>query len=193
LAGALVPLVGAAPTNVSNLFVAGDYDRKTGLVGNGSTKYLSSNRANNADPQNSNHNAVYTTSINATSGAFIAAEGTIAGTNFMAGGQTTPVATRSRTSTATTFASNPVAGLIGTSRAASGSYTIRCNGSNATASVASAATEASSVLVFRRGNVANPAYGAHRIFFYSIGEFLNLALLETRLVTLSNAFAAAIP
>jgi hypothetical protein len=28
-----------------------DYDRKTGLVGNGSTKYLDSNRNNNADPQ----------------------------------------------------------------------------------------------------------------------------------------------
>jgi len=42
LAGALVPLVGAAPTN-SN-FLPGDYNRQTGLVGDGSTKYLDSNR-----------------------------------------------------------------------------------------------------------------------------------------------------
>ena len=56
LTGALVPLVGTAPTN--NNFASGDYNRKTGLVGNGSTKYLDSNRNNNADPQNSNHNAV---------------------------------------------------------------------------------------------------------------------------------------
>lgn len=41
LNGALVPLVGAAPTNFN--FVSGDYDRKTGLVGNGTTKYLNSN------------------------------------------------------------------------------------------------------------------------------------------------------
>ena len=41
LAGALVPLVGAAPTN--NNFVSGDYNRKTGLIGDGSTKYLNSN------------------------------------------------------------------------------------------------------------------------------------------------------
>jgi hypothetical protein len=44
LAGALVPLAGAAPTNVGP-FVSGDYNRKTGLVGDGSTKYLNSNRA----------------------------------------------------------------------------------------------------------------------------------------------------
>jgi hypothetical protein len=42
LAGALVPLKGTAPTNFN--FVSGDYNRKTGLVGDGSTKYLDSNR-----------------------------------------------------------------------------------------------------------------------------------------------------
>jgi len=57
LDGALVPLVGSAPTN--NNFVSGDYDRETGLKGNGSTKYLDSNRNNNADPQDDNHNAIY--------------------------------------------------------------------------------------------------------------------------------------
>jgi hypothetical protein len=53
LNGALVPLVGTAPTSFN--FVDGDYNRKTGLVGNGSTKYLTANRNNNADPQNSKH------------------------------------------------------------------------------------------------------------------------------------------
>jgi hypothetical protein len=57
LAGALVPLKGAAPTNFN--FVSGDYDRKTGLVGDGATKYLDSNRAGNADPQNSKHMSVF--------------------------------------------------------------------------------------------------------------------------------------
>jgi hypothetical protein len=57
LNGALVPLVGTAPTNFN--FVSSDYNRKTGLVGDGSTKYLNSNRNNNADPQNSHHLAVF--------------------------------------------------------------------------------------------------------------------------------------
>ena len=57
LTGALIPLVGTVPTNFN--FVSGDYNRETGLVGDGSTKYLDSNRANNADPQNSNHNTCW--------------------------------------------------------------------------------------------------------------------------------------
>jgi hypothetical protein len=59
LTGALIPLVGSAPTNNGFIGIGTDYVRKTGLVGNGSTKYLDSNRANNADPQNSNHNACW--------------------------------------------------------------------------------------------------------------------------------------
>jgi hypothetical protein len=45
--GALTPLVGTAPTSFN--FVDGDYNRKTGLVGDGSTKYLDSNRAQQGD------------------------------------------------------------------------------------------------------------------------------------------------
>lgn len=46
LSGALVPLRGAAPTNFN--FVSADYNRKTGLIGNGTTKYLDSNLAGSA-------------------------------------------------------------------------------------------------------------------------------------------------
>lgn len=59
LNGALVPLRGNAPTSFN--FVSGDYDRKTGLVGDGATKYLSSNRNNDDDPQNSKHLSVFRT------------------------------------------------------------------------------------------------------------------------------------
>ena len=61
LNGALIPLVGPAPTN--NNFVAGDYDRETGLVGDGSTKYLDSNRASNADPQDNIHQACFVSNL----------------------------------------------------------------------------------------------------------------------------------
>jgi hypothetical protein len=61
LSGALVPLKGASPTNFN--FVSGDYNRKTGLKGNGITKYLDSNRNNNADPQNSRHVSIYASTI----------------------------------------------------------------------------------------------------------------------------------
>lgn len=41
LAGALVPLVDTMPTPTNYNFVGGDYNRKTGLKGNGANKYLS--------------------------------------------------------------------------------------------------------------------------------------------------------
>ena len=72
LAGALVPLVGAAPTNFN--FVSGDYNRKTGLVGNGSTKYLNSNRSGNADPQNSHHLCVYATTAQSNASMYAGVE-----------------------------------------------------------------------------------------------------------------------
>jgi hypothetical protein len=68
ISGALVPLVGSAPTN--NNFVPGDYNRKTGLKGDGTNKNITTNRLNNADPQNSKHIAVYRTqTITQASGA----------------------------------------------------------------------------------------------------------------------------
>jgi hypothetical protein len=59
LSGALVPLVSTMPSPTNYNFVAGDYNRKTGLIADGSTKYLDSNRNNSTDSQNSKHIAAY--------------------------------------------------------------------------------------------------------------------------------------
>ena len=55
LNGALQPLVGTAPTNVGGNFVSGDYNRKTGLVGNGSSKSLRTGLLANALSNTSHH------------------------------------------------------------------------------------------------------------------------------------------
>jgi len=74
LTGALVPLVGTAPTNFN--FVSGDYNRETGLGdASNATKYLNSNRAGNADPQNSRHVAAYASSAISNNGAVLNAGG----------------------------------------------------------------------------------------------------------------------
>jgi hypothetical protein len=65
LAGALVPLKGTAPTNSG--FAFGDYTRKAGLSGNGSSKYLNSNVLLNSLPGDS-HALAWYGSINETSG-----------------------------------------------------------------------------------------------------------------------------
>lgn len=64
LSGALVPLKGSAPTNYN--FNVLDYTRKSGLRGNGSSKYLDSNRSNLADPINSKHISIYLSQVDTT-------------------------------------------------------------------------------------------------------------------------------
>jgi hypothetical protein len=190
LTGALVPLVGTAPTNVGGLFVAGDYNRKTGLVGDGSTKYLDSNRDNNADPQNSNHNAVYINTIASIVGsAYMGATGgsSNTGTNLLLSS-----ITRSRSGTSSAVSGTAGAGLYGISRALSSGYTIRNSGVNYSASVTSETPENATVFVYQRGISGFEARSDARLAFYSIGESLDLALLDARVTALINAFDAAI-
>jgi hypothetical protein len=190
LTGALVPLVGTAPTNVN--FVSGDYNRKTGLVGNGSTKYLNSNRNNNADPQDSRHIALYADIPNNNNHCLIGVRA--AGTN--AGGaeirHTATTYYNPSTDTVATTAT-PSLGLnfLGYSRSISASYESRRNGSSSTISMTSGAPVSTNVIIYTRTDLAIASNA--RLAFYSIGESLDLALLDTRVTTLINAFAAAIP
>jgi hypothetical protein len=201
LSGALVPLAGTAPTNVN--FVAGDYNRKTGLIGDASTKYLNSNRNNNADPQNSQHLAVYVSSFVVAPGGY---RGFIGGgdnqtgsSNFFINGTTNVLDSRSRYLAAAAVNNRALGaalspGITGLSRSTSASYVVRANGSNTTAVYTSQAPANFNTWVFTVNNNGTPAVPtASRLAFYSIGESLDLALLDTRVTTLINAFAAAIP
>ena len=198
LDGALVPLVGGAPTN--NNFVSGDYDRETGLVGDGSTKYLDSNRNNNADPQNSNHNAVYATSLQATNTVLIAAADPATAAGAGGNGLFTLGASRCRANAAsTTPVLPPAPGLLGFSRSIGSQYTLRYSGQNNTIAIVSDGLLSQNVLVYRRQSPA-PGYTTSRLAFYSIGESLpdgptktGLELLDERVSNLITAIGAAIP
>jgi hypothetical protein len=201
LAGALVPLVGAAPTNVGGNFVAGDYNRKTGLLGDGSTKHLNSNRNNNADPQNSFHLSVYVSSSNAGTGNIANTNGfpLFIGTGFGTGGcnlnrdQTTNLGTRNRAGSYQVITLGNSTGLIGTNRSQSSAYIVRRAGLNVQITVTSETPLNGAIGVFRAGAAETAyTYSNARLAFYSIGESLNLALLDARVTTLVNAFDAAI-
>lgn len=198
LAGALVPLVGTAPTN--NNFVSGDYNRKTGLVGDGSTKYLNSNRFRTADPQNNFHLAVSISTLHTlgTVGFYagVGAEADASSTGFTMLGRlaTGNHYVRNTASTFTDIGSS-VAGFLGTNRSAAASYNYRHNGVTVTVSTTSETRPETTVKVFAgrlaSGSPNNPA--SARLAFYSIGESLDLALLDSRVTDLINAIAAAIP
>jgi hypothetical protein len=185
LAGALVPLVGTAPTNVGGFIVAGDYNRKTGIRGGTGGKILNSNRNNNADPQNSNHNAIYATVVNSNS-PFMGTEVDAVGANAMFSGGTR---NRNAGSVALLSASSSNS-FTGTSRSNAASYVQRYNGVNNTVTQASEIPQNTNLTIFGY-TLATPILS--RLAFYSIGESLNLALLDARVTDLINAFAAAIP
>lgn len=191
LSGALVPLVGTAPTNVN--FVSGDYNRETGLVGNGSTKYLNSNRQANSDPQNSHHLATYRSTAS-NPGALL---GQIQSSSWdILDTETDKLRTFSRsTSTGTTgITGSNITGFLGLSRSSSSTVAGRANLQSSSVSVNSTTPVSETIAVFaRRANGSPQSYNASRLAFYSIGESLNLLLLETRVTNLINDFAAAIP
>ncbi len=192
LSGALMPLVGTAPTN--NNFVTADYNRKTGIKGDGSTKYLNPNRNNNADPQNSKHLAVYATEITTISGTsswYIggsASAGRSSILNFNG--------LRLNVNSSTFAAANHAAGLIATTRTNSSAFQTYgnkiTNGNGVTTLAATSSAPANFIPhIFKRHDGTN--FSNPRLSYYSIGEHLDLALLDTRVSNLMTALASAIP
>jgi hypothetical protein len=188
LTGALVPLAGTAPTNFN--FVSGDYNRKTGLVGDGSTKYLNTNRLDSDDPIANFHCSTYLTTVEPTGDVVIymgltgrLQHGSVGSDAFFA----------SKTSGFTVAGSGKPVNFFGQQRSSSTSETARVNGNTYTANTTATANDSNPIFVFRFSEANVPYYPSARIAFYSIGESLNLALLDTRITALINAFAAAIP
>ena len=192
LAGALVPLKGTAPTNVN--FVSGDYNRETGLLGNGSTKYLDSNRLNTADPTDNQHLAVYDYDFASNyAGTRIGALGSLGAINqhnYIDRFNSYRFTSRGTTHTLTTFLTDP---FLGFSRNSSANFTFRANNaSSLTTGASTATTSVGNYFVFNRSGSSDYFYNG-RLSFYSIGESLDLALLDTRVTTLMTDIGAAIP
>jgi hypothetical protein len=196
LAGALVPLVGTAPTN-NGPFVSGDYNRKTGLgQNNDATKWLDTGYSNQADTrQNDNHQSIWVTQAQGSAFHF--------GNNFVTGGDTTlnsgatgiPASRNMHSASFTDFTGSTLQNnvLFGSTRNASGSYIVRVNNTSFTADRASTSPTAGNLGVFRLSETSSFPSSNIRLAFYSAGNSLNLVLLDARVTDLISAFAAAIP
>jgi hypothetical protein len=192
LAGALTPLVGAAPTNVN--FVSGDYNRKTGLIGNGSNKRISTNRNNNVDPQNSRQMSVYVTTANSgTAKAYIGSgDGPTGSFSFgRSGSRPADLYSYNANSAFQYILSRGAAtGFLGTNRSSSASYNFRAAASTTSQNTTSQTPFNGTQTVF---SVGTALHSNARMSFYAFGESLDLALLDTRVSNLMTALAAAIP
>ncbi len=192
LSGALVPLVGTAPTRFGTEG-GWNYNRKTGLRGNGTDNYLNSGRANNADPQNNNHNAYYASSL--TTGT---PSKQIIGDSLGIGANTIRTATnntlyfiqnRTGTGISTGVSVTGTEGVAAVSRSSSASIDFRILKNTTNYLMASQVPSSSNILLFSSGTT----YSDARFAFYSIGESLNLTALDARVTDLINAFGVAIP
>jgi hypothetical protein len=191
LNGCLVPLVGTAPTSYN--FVAGDYNRETGLKGNGSTKYLDSNRNNNADPQNDKHLCVYISTLSDQSGVY---KWSLGDSGFTVLGQlpsNNHYARINDASVSVPGASSPEPGFIGANRANGSSKVLRLGSINYLENISSSTPGNANIFVFSRNVSGSTGHSNARLAFYSIGESLDLALLDARVTDLVNAIGAAIP
>ena len=187
LAGALVPLKGNIPTN--NSFVGGDYNRKTGLAGNGTTKHLLANRLSNIEPQNSFHLAIYRIAGNADLQCCIGNDLAYqSGSNYIA--IHTDTYFRSRTNEEVLTSGNST-GFIGHSRSNSTQITTRANSASTVSSLASQSPRSANIGVYAGWDGTH--YSSQTLSFYSIGEAVDLALLDARVTTLMADLAAAIP
>jgi hypothetical protein len=194
LSGALVPLKGTAPTNFN--FVSGDYNRETGLLGNGTTKYLDSNRNNNADPQNSKHIAAYRTEAptgtpgGAGSGSLIGNLTNQTGASWLFD-NVSPSADTIRVNSVVsiiTLQYGSGATFVGASRSSGTSASYRFSGTTNSVLNASSAPSNENLILYRFTN-----YSSARIAFYSIGESIDLEKLDSRVTILMSNIATAIP
>lgn len=198
LAGALVPLKGTAPTN-NNFVSVSDYNRETGLKGDGNTKELISNRNNNADPQDSHHLSAFVSTANTMATAALISTALTDGASqiftdtTLAVGQTY-FRSRSTSTPAILFGAsgaNNSIGFHGMSRSSSTVVAGRVSSVTTIFSYSSTTPLNQTIGVFSNGLGA--AYTDARISFYSIGENLDLALLDTRVTQLMTDIGVAIP
>lgn len=187
LAGALVPLKGPAPTNFN--FVSADYNRKTGLAGNGSTKYLNSNFTQTVAYQNNIHVASFTsTSPNNT---LLGTVSVGAGAVHLYGGINFRCQDNAGTSWPSVYTS--AGRLYGLSRSDSSGFNYSLSGAVGRPAVASNGLDSTNpIYLFAVMNFGSMAlFSSSRQFFYSTGQAIDLGALGVRVEQLYKSIAAA--
>jgi hypothetical protein len=191
--GALVPLKGNAPIN--NAFGSGDYSRKLGLLGDGTSKYLSTGYNNNDAtnfPQNDSHISCYVSQTQTNATGILVGTASGLGNRFTLRHATTAqILTQNRNSTSSSVTLAPI-GFQGNTRNSSTNFSRRFT---TTSGISDSVVGASSgggtnelLGVFATG--AGATFSAARMSFYSIGKSLTLSLLDSRITTLMTTLNA---
>ena len=205
LSGALIPLVGVAPSGFN--LASGTYSRVNGLKGDGVAMYLDSNRRNDSDPQNNAHCAVYVTTASSSIPAgqirapISAAD--LVSTNFsyrsiyklyLTSPLLSGVGFYNRTSDFIGPSGITQVGFMGATRSSSSSFTYRIVGADTSVISSSFAPGSTTLGIFaeRFNGALAGSFFPDTLSFYSIGESLDLALLDARVSGLMVAISGAI-
>lgn len=191
VAGAIIPLLGNAPTN--NNFVIGNYNRKTGLIGNDLNKYLATGYSTGdttSFPQDNSHISCYVSASQTDGfGTFIGGATGSGNRLIIQHSLTTNILFRSRSNTSSTSALAPL-GFQGSSRNNLADFIRRSTSSSGVSEatqIAVSGTPSSDLIgVFATG--AGLSFTGARMSFYSIGKSLTLSSLDSRVTTLMNTF-----
>jgi hypothetical protein len=203
LTGALVPLVGTAPTRQGT---EGDwnYDRKTGLAGNGTNNYLNSGFLATGISASSNHLLVNGSSFPSSAGAFRGSIGAFASADVRLNMDLCTSGNgrqyRGPTNTAATLSSGlTTSGSVSGSRLSTTLSTLYQNGAAVATNTNSAVATMPgfNFFVYALNLTGSPAdLTSARFNFYGIGDGLTntqMTAYHARVTDLINAFAAAIP
>jgi hypothetical protein len=192
LSGALIPLVGTAPTN--NNFVSGDYNRKTGLLGNGSTKRL--NSINNAQlGQNNNHIYIRVTDEDrrTVSAGLMGTLHAQTGSTSMRRSGNAPLTFNCMSSSASIISGTNLFYRAGCGVSRNSGTTFSRMENSALLQGISAASQTPRSEIISVLALTGSVLTTSRAAFFSAGGFVNLAALDTRVSSLMTALAAAIP
>ena len=181
LNGALVQLIPNANPVTNFNFISADYNRTTGLIGNGTNKYLDSNRAANASGQDNFHMAVFANSWSS---------------NTVIGGSSSGFVNRILrvnmriTGSGGIDISTSALSFVGGSRSSSTQFISRVGGVSDTISNTSSDPGTANVTIFaQRNGESIIGFSDARLSFYSIGEAVVLALLDVRVTTYMNTLS----
>ena len=196
VAGAITPLVGNAPTN--NNFVAGDYSRTLGLLGNDSNKYLATSYNNNDTtnfPQNDTHISCYISEAKTdANGVLVGNVNTIGNLLSIFYVSATGISARNRNTTASSLTGLTFVGFQGNTRNNSANFQRRftyTGGMQDGNAIVTSGNPGNSLFgVFASG--INTQHTNARMSFYSIGKSLTLSSLDSRVTTLMNTLARVI-
>ena len=191
-AGALVPLVGPVPTEFGT---AGgwDYNRITGINGNGTDNYIDTGRSNASQGQNNIHLSVMLSTVGSESnpyyiGASTSGFGVISaiGLNGMFSNNSGQFGTAGKPYPPGFHAHSRSGTQVQIKRPAAAAFTD---------TITSTTPPNSNFYIFNINNAGTPGsqWSSAKVNFYSIGDnFPNVTLLEARVATLINAYSDAI-